>query len=296
MHVVIAGSSGFLGSHLRQELRDRGHDVTRLVRRPPNADDERRWDPYSGALGVEALESADAVVNLAGSPTAGNPHSGRWASDLRRSRVTTTRVLAEAIAACRTPPAFIAGNAMGYYGDHGDQRVTEEASSTGGSLLSSVCRDWQEATGAASSAGARVCVLRSAPVLDRSSAPVKQLLPLFRLGLGARMGGGRQYFPVVSLRDWVGAVCHLLEHPTASGPVNVCCPVTPTNREFTDALAQAVGRRARLAVPATPLRAAVGSLAPELLGSIRAEPAALTRLGYGFSDVDVRDVVASALG
>ena len=144
------------------------------------------------------------VVNLAGAPTAGNPHSQRWADELLRSRVVTTRVLAEAIAAAGGGPSFLAGNGISYYGDHGDEVVTETSDSRGDALLTRVTREWQEATAPAVDAGARVCVLRTSPVLDRASAPLKQLVPLFKLGLGARLGDGRQYFPMISLRDWVG--------------------------------------------------------------------------------------------
>lgn len=296
MRIVIAGASGFLGVHLTKALEERGHDVVRLVRRTPAGPDESQWDPYAHVLDPAVVESAGVVVNLAGAPTAGNPHSRAWARELRHSRVTTTRVLAEAIAAGGSRPAFLAGNGISFYGDHGISILTESADSRGDGLLTQVARDWQVAADAAQEAGARVCILRTAPVLDRRSAPLSQLLPLFRLGLGARLGSGRQYFPVISLRDWVGAVSFLAESPTVSGPVNLCCPQTPTNAEFTEALADAVGRRARLAAPSVLLRPAAGAMAPELLGSLNTLPAALTDAGYEFLDHDVRDVLAAALG
>lgn len=293
MRFLIAGASGFLGSRLREHLLAVGHDVTTLVRRAPEPG-QAQWDPYSAALDVDLVEKADVVVNLAGSPTLGNPHSVRWADELRSSRVTTTRVLAEAIAASTRRPAFLAGNGISYYGDHGDAPVTEDSQSRGDAFLTSVTIDWQAAAQPAVDAGARVCVLRTAPVLDRNSAPLRQLRLLFSLGLGGRLGNGRQYFPVISLQDWVGAVSFLAEHEDVAGPVNLCCPQTPTNAEFTKALAGLVHRPAFLPVPAALLRPAAGRMAPELLGSIRGVPQVLLDEGFRFADRTVTEVLASA--
>jgi uncharacterized protein len=295
MRVVIAGASGFLGSHLVAELDRRGHTVTRLVRREPTADDESRWDPAAGRVDAAVVEAADVVVNVAGSSTFGNPHSSRWAGNLRESRVTTTRTLADAVAASDRLPSFIAGNAIAVYGDHGDQPVTEESDSRGHTFMGAVTRDWEAAAGPARAAGARLCVLRTAPVMDRSSEPLRSLRRLFRLGLGGRVGNGEQYFPIVSLRDWVGAVAHLIEHDSAHGRFNVCCPVTPTNREFTQALARAVGRPAVVPVPAAAVRVGAGRLAPELLSSVNLRPQALVDAGYEFRDEDVTAVLAAGL-
>jgi uncharacterized protein len=298
MKIVIAGSSGFLGTALRRSLALQGHDVIRLVRRQGGAADESTWDPYAGTLDQSLVDSADVVVNLAGSPTAGNPHSKSWARELRESRVTTTAVLAEAVARSQQAggsTAFLAGNGISYYGDHGDEVVREDADSRGDALLTEVTRDWQAAADPAREAGARVCILRTSPVIDRANPPLKQMLPLFKLGLGSRLGDGRQYFPIISLRDWVGATTHLANDAESSGAFNLCCPEVPTNREFTDALADAVGRRARLAAPASVLKVAAGRMAPEILGSLRTEPAALQEAGYTFQDDNAREVIASAL-
>jgi uncharacterized protein (TIGR01777 family) len=234
-------------------------------------------------------------VNLAGTPTAGNPHSSRWAQDLRDSRVTTTRVLAEAVAGSERRPAYLAGNGISYYGDHGEELVTETSDSRGDALLTRVTRDWQAAAQPAVDAGARVCVLRTAPVMDRAAPPLKQLALLTRLGLAAKLGDGSQRMPMISLRDWVGAAAHLAEHDDVGGPVNLCCPETPTNAEFTDALARMVGRKAFLSVPRFAIEAGAGAMAPEVLGSVNARPTVLEDADYRFSDRTVHEVLRAAL-
>lgn len=293
MRIVIAGSSGFLGRHLQGALRAQGHDVVPLVRRPERPG-ELSWDPSSGRFDPALLEDIDVVVNLAGSPTAGNPHSAKWAQELRESRVGTTGVLARAIAASDRKPAFLAGNGISFYGDHGKEYVEEDAASHGDALLSQVTRDWQAAADPAVAAGARVVILRTAPVLDRNSPPLKQQLLLFKAGLGGKLGNGQQFFPVISRRDWVSAVVHLAESDV-SGPVNLCCPQVPTNAEFTRALAEQVHRPAVLGVPAAVIRVAAGPMAPEVLGSLRARPQALINSGFAFTDHDITEVLQAAL-
>jgi uncharacterized protein len=293
--VLIAGASGFLGTHLRRELESRGHTVTRLVRREPAAADEARWDPSSGEVDHAAIEAADVVVNLAGAPTLGNPHSQSWATSLRESRVRGTAALAGAIADSERRPAFLAGNGISVYGDHGADVLPETTGSRGDAFLTEVARAWEAAATPARDAGARVCVLRTAPVMDHRSQPLKSLRLLFSLGLGGRLGDGGQYFPMVSLRDWVGAVAHLAEHDEADGPFTLCCPQTPTNAEFTRALGRALGRPTLIPAPAFAIRAGAGRLAPELLGSVNATPQALIDSGFEFRDQDVSSVLAAGL-
>jgi uncharacterized protein (TIGR01777 family) len=295
MRVVIAGASGFLGTHLTEHLRVGGHDVTHLVRREPSSARESRWDPYAGEVDQAVIDRSDVVVNLAGVNIAGNPHSSKRAHEVLESRVTTTDVLARAVGRAERPPAFLAGNGISWYGDHGTEELTEDSESLGDAFLTTVTREWQAAAAPAAKAGARVCILRTAPVMDRSSAPLKELRTLFSLGLGARVGDGRQFFPIISLRDWVGAVSYLAESRDVSGEFNLCCPETPTNAEFTRTLASAVKRRAFLVAPAPVLKVAAGRMAPELLASLNVRPAALERAGYDFQDVDVREVLAAAL-
>jgi uncharacterized protein (TIGR01777 family) len=293
--VLLAGAGGFLGTHLREALLARGHGVTSLTRGPAGDEDQSTWDPYAGSLDRAVVETADVVVNLAGSPTLGNPHSAKWARRVRESRVTTTRVLAEAIAASDRRPAFLAGNGISFYGDRGDSLLDESADSRGDSLLTSVTREWQAAADPAATAGARVCVLRTAPVMDRRSQPLKVLRLIFRAGLGGKVGDGRQRMPMLSLRDWVGATVHLAEHPDASGPFNLCCPQTPTNAEFTRALAGQLHRPSFATVPRFALKVGAGPMAPELLNSLNVVPKALMASGYEFRDPDVDAVLRAGL-
>ena len=295
LSIVLAGGSGFLGTHLRTALRQRGHTVTSLVRRDTSATDESTWDPYAGTVDTELVGGADVVVNLAGSPTLGNPHSKKWARELRESRVTTTRLLAETIAATGGTTAFMAGNGISYYGDHGDTVLTEASDTRGHALLTDVTREWEAATEPAAARGARVCVLRTSPVMDRRAAPLKQQRLQFKAGLGGRLGNGRQYMAMSSLRDWVGAVVHLAEHPSAAGPFNICLPQAPTNAEFTRALAQALHRPAFLTAPRPVLKVAAGDMASELLGSLNVRPAALLASGFVFADPDVTALIKTGL-
>ncbi len=295
MRVVIAGASGFLGTHLTEHLRVHRHEVTQLVRNEPTERLQSQWDPAAGHIDQSVIERTDVVVNLAGASIVGNVHSKKWADEVLDSRISTTATLARAIAASKQPPAFLAGNGISWYGDHGTQEVNENTDSRGNAFLTTVSRAWQSATEPAAAAGARVCILRTAPVMDVQAPPLSALRRLFKFGLGARLGDGEQFFPMISLRDWIGAVAYLAESRDVSGQFNLCCPQTPTNREFTKTLAAAVHRPAFLFAPAPVLKVAAGAMAPELLGSVNARPCALERAGYDFEDEDVREVLAAGL-
>lgn len=293
MKVVIGGASGFLGAPLVHHLRDRGHEVTTLVRRSAG-EHESWWNPAEGLIDQTVIDSADAVVNLSGAPIQSWPRTPGRKREILASRLGATTTLAEAVAAAPTPPVFLSGSGMSWYGvDRGDEDLTE-GNHAGSGFLAVVAQEWEAAAAPAVTAGARVAYLRTGIVLDRSGGALKLMALPFKLGLGARLGSGRQYFSVISRRDWVGGVTHILESDL-SGPVNLAAPTTPTNAEFTKALASALHRPAFLAAPSFALRIALGSLADDLLGSLRIHPEALTQSGYTFSDLDVTAIVTTAL-
>jgi uncharacterized protein (TIGR01777 family) len=295
VHVVIAGASGLLGSHLASELRRAGHSVVGLTRSETQEPRMSTWNPTDGQYDRDVFEHADAVIGVTGSSLFGNPRSRSWQRELFDSRVQPTRILAEAVATSSRKPVLLAGNGSSWYGDHGAESVDESADSRGDALLTQVTRAWQEATERAQAAGNRVVMLRTAPVMDRRGTALRLLNLLFKACLGGRLGDGRQGFPVMSLRDWVGAAMHVLDHEAIEGPVNLCCPATPTNAEFTAALAELVHRPAVLPAPAQLIRAALGPAAPELLRSLDLVPKVLKETGYQFRDPDAAAVLRAGM-
>lgn len=295
MRVVIAGSSGLIGTTLVPLLRRAGHEVLRLVRRHPSAPDERGWDPPAGRLDEGALDGADAVVNLCGVNLGDKRWSGEFKQLLRDSRIVPTEVLAAAVAEHRIPVLVnAAGSAI--YGDTGD-RIVSESASPGTGFLAELCRDWEAATAAAVDGGARVVVLRTGPVLSPAGGLVGELRPFFALGLGGRLGDGRQYLPWISLDDAAGAIRYVLEHDDMSGPVNLTGPAPVTNAEFTRAFGEALNRPTVLVVPGFALRIARGSeLADEMaLSGQRAVPAALEHHSYEFEHPTIGAALTAAL-
>jgi uncharacterized protein (TIGR01777 family) len=294
MKYVLAGASGFLGTALARDLSAAGHQVRRLVRRTPSSADEIGWDPSRGTLDPATLDDPDVLVNLAGA-SIGRPWTPTYRRILRESRVSTTSTLAEAAAQLDRPPVLITQSGIGGYGlDCGDRVLTED-SELGDGFLSEVVRLWEGALEPAEKAGCRVASLRTGVVLDRR-APAFQLMTLpFKLGLGGRLGSGTQYFPVVSLTDWLRALRHVAETDGLSGPVNVTLPVPATNEEFTQALATALHRPAFIPVPAFALKTALGEFAWELLGSKRALPTRLQSHNFTFHHPTITTTLSAAL-
>ncbi|WP_017557748.1 TIGR01777 family oxidoreductase [Nocardiopsis baichengensis] len=296
MKVAITGSNGLLGSALARSLTDDGHRVVHLVRRPARGDDEARWDPEGGTVDTDPLAGADAVVHLAGAPLG----PARWTTARRRairqSRVAGTRTLAEALAAMDAPPGrLLSGSAVGYYGDTGDHAVDETAAK-GEGFLADVCRDWERATEAAEKAGISTAHLRTGLVLDADGGLLGTVLPLFRLGLGGRLGSGRQYMSWIGRHDHVAAMRFLLERPDLTGPFDLCAPEPVTNAAYTRAVAAAVGRPAPLPVPAFAMRAALGGFADEAaLVSQRVLPARLEEAGFAFEHPTLGPALTSLL-
>lgn len=295
MRYVVAGSSGFLGTALREALARRGHHVVRLTRGDSPSAYDSKWDPYAGEVDLDVVASADVVVNLAGVNIA-RPWTSKNRKAIRDSRIATTTTLAKAIAAVDGRPAFLAQSAIAAYGsDRGDIPLTEATAAQGGGFLHGVVREWEAATEAAEQAGARVCHLRTGIVIDRHGGALQAMLPIFRLGLGGRLGSGQQYFSVISLADWVNAVLFLGSAPQTSGAFNLTAPVPPTNEEYTKTLGRRLHRPTKAAVPAVVLRKTLGELSGELLGSLRVFPAGLEAAGYTFEHRTVDDVLGAAL-
>ncbi len=291
--MAISAASGLIGSALAGDLSADGVQVVRLVRRTARGADEIGWDPQAAdGLDPAALAGVDAVVHLSGAPIA----AGRWTAarkaELRSSRIASTATLATAIAAADPAPGvLLCASAIGYYGDTGE-RTVDESTPGGTGFLAELVRDWEAAADPARAAGTRVATFRSGVVLTASGGMLGRLLLPFRLGLGAKVGSGRQYFSWISLTDEIRAIRFLLGSAGASGPFNLTAPEPVTNAEFTRALAKALGRPAVFGLPSAALRAALGEVASELLGSARVVPARLDEAGFRFAHPDI----ATALG
>jgi uncharacterized protein len=295
VRVVVAGSSGLIGTALVAHLRAGGHEVLRLVRRAPAAPDERGWDPAAGTIDVGTFDGVDAVVNLNGAGVADRPWSGARRQTLRDSRIEPTEVLARAVVE-HDVPALLSGSAVGYYGDAGGVAIDESAP-PGSGFLAGLVRDWEAAAAPARDGGARVVNLRTGLVLSQSGGLLGPLKLLYKFALGGRIGSGTQYMSWISLDDEVGAIQFLLENDAVDGPVNLTAPVPVTNAEFSRALAAAVGRPAPFAVPAVVIRRLAGAQGEEmLLYGQRAVPAKLEAAGFRFRHATLEEALAAALG
>lgn len=296
MRIAITGSSGFVGQALAGHLESLGHTVVRLVRSQAPYPGHARWQPDSGQLDRAALGHIDAVVHLAGENVAGGRWTRRRRTAIAQSRGPATERLARALALLpERPGVLVAASATGIYGDRGDEPL-DEGSAPGHGFLAQVAQDWERATAPATAAGIRVVNLRIGMVLDRRGGALARMLPPFRLGLGGRLGSGRQWLAWITRRDLVRAIDWAIATPTLRGPVLAVAPAPATNREFTRALGCALGRPTWLPVPAFALRLALGALADELLlASQRAVPKALPASGFRFEHPDLASGLAAAL-
>ncbi|MGQ0774742.1 MAG: TIGR01777 family oxidoreductase [Pseudonocardiales bacterium] len=295
--MVIAGSSGLIGTALRRSYEREGHTVVRLVRREPRAPNEVQWDPCSSTSKPGLLDGADVVVNLAGANIGGQRWTREYREVILRSRTDTARTLAVSAALAVVPPkVLLSASGIRYYGvDRGEEILTESATAVADGFLPGVTHAWEAATEPAAVAGIPVCHLRLGIVLSRQGGALPRMLPVFRAGLGARLGSGRQFWSYISLADTIAAIRFLATRPGACGPYNITAPDPVRNSEFTDALAAALGHRARLRVPARPLRLALGEVAAEALGSLRVIPARLVEAGFQHRHCDVESALADAL-
>ncbi|NLU77393.1 TIGR01777 family protein [Micromonospora sp. HNM0581] len=297
MRILMAGASGFLGTRLVDLLVADGHQVTRLVRRPPRTADERQWSPSAAQLDPAVVAEADAVVNLAGAGVGDRRWDDSYRRLIRSSRVDSTGTLATTIAglpAVDRPEVLVNSSAIGWYGDTGD-RVVEEDAPAGEGFLADVARVWEAATRPAEDAGVRVVRLRTGLPLHRDGGLLKpQLLP-FKLGIAGRLGSGRQWVPWISMVDWLHATTFLLTRADIAGPVNVVGPAPVTNAEFTRELARQLNRPAVIPIPALALKVALGGFAQEALTSTRVLPGVLNRAQFVFRHPDLPTALQAAL-
>ncbi len=297
LRVLISGAHGLVGSDLCPFLTTGEHTVTRLARTENAAGADIAWDPATGQIDAERLSKFDAVVHLAGEGIAARRWTVAQKQRIRDSRTVGTRLLCEALARLPQPPkVFVCASAIGFYGDRGDE-LLDERSAHGAGFLTEVCRDWEAATEPARQAGIRVVNLRFGVILSpRGGALAKMLLP-FRLGLGGRIGSGRQYWSWIALDDVIGAIYHALMCGDVAGPVNVVSPTPLTNRDFTATLASVLHRPAIFPLPAPAARLALGEMANELLlASARVVPLRLLDTGYRFDYSDLAAALNHILG
>ncbi|MGW3462087.1 TIGR01777 family oxidoreductase [Streptomyces olivaceoviridis] len=292
--IAVAGASGLIGSALVRSLAADGHEVVRLVRREPRGADEVRWDPERSHVDAAGLTGCDVVVNLAGAGVGERRWTPEYKRLLRDSRVRGTAALAEAAASLPRPPrVFVNGSAIGFYGDTGD-RVVDEDAPPGDGFLSALCVEWEEAAAPVAEAGVRTVFLRTGLVVARGGGAWGRLFPLFRAGLGGRLGDGRQYWSYIALHDEVAAIRHLIDGDGLSGPFNLTAPQPLTNGEITEAMARVLHRPAVFAVPAPVLRAALGEMAGDVLGSQRVVPRRLLESGFRFAFPGIDEAIRAA--
>jgi len=278
--ILVSGVSGPIGKALLPELRKRGR-IIRLVRGTVTGNDQISWNPAQ-ALPAEQVEGFDVVIHLAGETIVGRWNAAKKAR-IRDTRVQGTKTLVEALTkTAHRPRAFICASAIGYYGDRGDEILREE-SAPGNDFLAQVCREWETATQPATSAGIRIVNTRFGVILSRDGGALPKMLPPFRMGVGGRIGNGRQWMSWIHIADVVGAIEHALDNPSVTGPVNVVGPNPAMNAEFTRTLARALHRPAIFPMPAFAARLAFGEMGDALLlASQRVEPAKLVESGYQF--------------
>jgi uncharacterized protein len=296
MNILVTGASGLVGSELTSFLVKQKHHVLRLVRKPQAGKDEVRWDPAGGTLDSDPIERLDAVVHLAGE----NISDGRWTAGkkrrIRESRIQGTQFLAQSLARLFDPPkVLISVSATGYYGDRGEEKLNEE-SRKGSGFLPDVCDEWEKATAPAVMRGIRVVTPRFGMVLSAKGGALAQMLPVFRRGIGGRIGNGRQYMTWIAMEDLVRVLEHLIVHESIHGPVNVVAPNPVTNREFTATLGRVLSKPAFFALPAFAAHLAFGKMADEvLLASAHVLPMRLKESGYKYLFPELEEALRHVL-
>jgi uncharacterized protein len=288
MKILISGSHGLVGSALTKSLEAQNHEVFRLVRHAPNSQTEVEWSPDRYSIALARIEGFDAVVSLAGE----NIAEGRWTDEkkkrIRESRVKGTKLLGDALANLSAPPrTFICASAIGYYGNRGDEMLTEN-SERGNDFLADVCAEWEQATALAAEKGIRVVNARFGIILDQEGGALKKMLPPFRMGVGGKLGSGKQWMSWITLDDVIGALNFALTNEALQGPVNYVAPNPVTNTEFTKTLGKVLSRPTLFPVPAFAIKLLFGEMGETLLlGSLRVQPARLAEAGYSFKHAEL---------
>lgn len=292
--IAITGASGLIGTALVRSLRADGHDVVRLVRRPARAADEVEWDPSRLYVDAAGLVGCEAVVHLAGAGVGERRWTEAYKKEIRDSRVLGTTAIAQALASLAEPPrVLVCGTAQGYYGDTG-ARAVDESAPAGEGFLASVCVEWEAAAAPAEEAGIRVAYARTGLVVAREGGAWGRLFPVFKAGLGGRMGDGSQYWSFISLHDEIAALRHILDTESLSGPVNLTAPDPVTNREVTAAMGRVLRRPTLFPVPAAALRLALGDFSADVLGSQRVLPTRLLESGFTFAFPTIDESIRAA--
>ncbi len=297
-NVLLSGSSGFLGSAIAGWLQERGYRTTRLVRGAASGEGRVAWDPEYGQIDRDAVARAapDLVINLAGEPI-----GQRWTADRKRkirdSRVRGTRALAESIAGLtRKAATLVNASAMGFYGAHCGDTLLDESSAAGDDFLARVCQEWESATEPASSSGVRVVQLRTGLVIGRGGGVMARMLPPFQMGVGGRLGDGRQWMSWIALADYLRAVAFAIETPSLAGPLNMTAPEPVRNEEFTETLGRVLSRPALLPVPRAGLALLFGEMADNtILASQRVVPKKLAGAGFEFRRPRLEDALRAEL-
>lgn len=295
MKIAVTGASGLIGQPLVAHLRQQGHDVYRMVRRATSAPDEITWNPESGFVDLEKLAGTEAVIHLAGAGVGDHRWTDAYKKEIRDSRVKGTDTIARAIASLDPKPrVFVSGSAIGFYGDTGDRIVTE-TDPAGHGFLADVVVAWEAAANPARDAGIRVVHPRTGLVVAGNGGAWGRMFPLFKAGVGGKLGSGKQYWSWISLRDEVAALTYLMENESLTGPVNLTAPTPQTNAEITKVMGSVLGRPTLLAVPSIALKTVLGEFSSEVLGSARVIPAVLEQKGFHFQDTTIESAIRQAL-
>jgi hypothetical protein len=295
MKLVIAGGSGLIGTALSKAALSQNFEVIKLVRGTPKAENESQWNPNKSELDLNVLNNATAIINLSGAGVGDKRWTKKYKTEILNSRVNATQTLANAIINLNQPPSvFVSSSAIGFYGETGDTAVDENAE-LGEGFLADVVFNWEYAAQKVRDNKIRVVHPRTGLVMSKRGGLLKKVLPIFRLGLGGKLGSGNQYWSFISLEDEIRAIFHLIDDTRLSGGVNLTSPLPVTNKEFTKALASVINRPSFLSVPGIALKIALGEFSIEALGSSRVLPSKLSAAGFKFNNPGIISALNSAL-